>query len=219
MLKLYQFSLVLGLLMMSAINLSFALESKSVIQKISKKSRAMRCNLLRLKPYTESQSSQSIYSISPPLQNQGSSEILQNLFLGSMIDAHNVEELKKNGIKRIVNLAEENQDCPLIPEIQYLNIPLRDHVDEEISKHFEEINTFIHTGLEKREGVLVHCRRGISRSATAVMAYLIQSGQVAQGVSAKETVDNALLFVRKKRPYVSPNLGFILDIEAWVTAF
>ena len=48
-------------------------------------------------------------------------------------------------------------------------------------------------------GVLVHCQRGISRSSTAVIAYLMER----QGYSFYDAAD----LVCEKRPQVCPNLG------------
>lgn len=49
--------------------------------------------------------------------------------------------------------------------------------------------------------VLVHCQKGISRSATLVVAYLMRRN----GWSPSE----ALEFVRRHRPIANPNLGFL----------
>jgi protein-tyrosine phosphatase len=51
--------------------------------------------------------------------------------------------------------------------------------------------------------VFVHCARGISRSATFVLAYLIKS--------QRWSVNDAYAFLRKKRR-VMPNLGFMLAL-------
>ncbi|CAD6568993.1 MAG: hypothetical protein ASARMPRED_002263 [Alectoria sarmentosa] len=73
---------------------------------------------------------------------------------------------------------------------------------------------------EKRaEGkkVLVHCRMGISRSVTLVMAYRMSRFPVrfevmrAWGVGFPE----AQIFVKGKRPMASPNRGFCEQLRVW----
>lgn len=54
--------------------------------------------------------------------------------------------------------------------------------------------------------VFVHCARGISRSATFVIAYLMKSQHW--------TVNEAYAFLRRKRR-VMPNLGFMLCLGEW----
>lgn len=57
------------------------------------------------------------------------------------------------------------------------------HVDVEDTErtnmlaHFEECNHIISEALSKREGVLIHCHAGVSRSATLCAAYLMSHYQ------------------------------------------
>jgi len=53
--------------------------------------------------------------------------------------------------------------------------------------------------------VLVHCQGGISRSASLCIAYLIQ----CQGLS----YDAAFALVRKARPIIMPNIGFVRQLK------
>ena len=55
----------------------------------------------------------------------------------------------------------------------------------------------------------VHCLMGISRSATVVCAYLVATTGM--------TPDEALAAVRAKRGIVSPNVGFLLQLEEYAT--
>jgi len=48
--------------------------------------------------------------------------------------------------------------------------------------------------------VLVHCFAGVSRSATIVIAYLMQEHGL--------TLTDALMHVRKQRYFINPNDGF-----------
>ncbi|KAF9051219.1 hypothetical protein BDZ89DRAFT_1088719 [Hymenopellis radicata] len=59
----------------------------------------------------------------------------------------------------------------------------------------------IHEG----RGVLVHCQAGMSRSATIVAAYLMYTRHL--------TPEAALELIRKSRPQIDPNTGFLVQLE------
>ena len=64
-----------------------------------------------------------------------------------------------------------------------------------------EAATFIKNAIRKNESVFVHCHAGISRSCSCIIAYLI----LYHGLSTSEGLD----IVRKGRPFVNPNPGFL----------
>ena len=49
-------------------------------------------------------------------------------------------------------------------------------------------------------GVLVHCFAGVSRSATCVIAYLMQEKEMS--------FEQAFSYASKRRPVIFPNMGF-----------
>jgi hypothetical protein len=55
--------------------------------------------------------------------------------------------------------------------------------------------------------VLVHCAGGVSRSATVVLGYLMSR----RGL----TFDQSLTELRRARPWVNPNAGFVLQLREW----
>ena len=57
--------------------------------------------------------------------------------------------------------------------------------------------------------VLIHCRAGISRSATICIAYLMYAGQL--------TVDEAHDYLKYRRPLISPNLNFMRQLAEFQT--
>lgn len=74
-------------------------------------------------------------------------------------------------------------------------------------EHFPQIVLSIHTALKENRHVLVHCYAGVSRSATAILAYLIW----AQGMA----FNTALKLLWSKRPVVNPNAGFREQLRLW----
>lgn len=58
-----------------------------------------------------------------------------------------------------------------------------------------------------RNVVLVHCMAGMSRSATIVCAYLLATTSM--------NTQEAISFVRSKRPIIQPNYGFEKQLRSW----
>ena len=125
-------------------------------------------------------------------------EIIENLYLGNLSGARNIEKLKKQGIKKVLSLLEKyfwpvyNKSDNII----HKPIIISDFYKENIIKYFGECLNFI-KGDDK---VLVHCAAGSSRSATIVIAYIMWNKKM----SYKE----AFKFVKSKRSVISPNPGF-----------
>lgn len=141
-----------------------------------------------------------------PVRDFDAQEIVPNLFLGDVYAAHNTKELKKRNITHIVTCTVGV--APPFPEtFQYKHLKILDCAAETINEHFAETSSFIASALEEGGRVLVHCIRGVSRSATIVCAYLM----TAYKISHIEAVRR----VRSKRPIARPNYGFMMQLEMY----
>ena len=110
-----------------------------------------------------------------------------NLYLGGKEDAKSLTKLQQRNIRRILNVtpAKEAGITAGVPnffegkvgsggsKIQYKRIPVYDASTSDLLSHADEIVNFINNGLH-HGSVLVHCQRGVSRSATAVMMFLMR---------------------------------------------
>lgn len=67
-------------------------------------------------------------------------------------------------------------------------------------------NAFIEEGI-RAGNVLVHCRFGVSRSATIVIAYIMEK--------YKLTFEEAFLYVKKQRKFINPNPGFVNQLKKY----
>ena len=133
--------------------------------------------------------------------NSHPSKILNWLYLGSFSNACNIEELRRNKINYILNCALECYNKKLPDDIKELHLKLLDQSNFEIIEYFEKANNFIRKCRKEGGKLLVHCKYGISRSASFIIAYLVKYNKI--------TVDNALKFLQQKRSQVKPNKGFM----------
>lgn len=92
-----------------------------------------------------------------------------------------------------------------IPGIKYMQIDILDCPTEMIINHFQKSFEFIGGAMREGGCVFVHCGRGISRSGTIVMAYLMQTRNL--------DVSGAFSLVSQRRPSVYPNIGFQLQLH------
>lgn len=109
-------------------------------------------------------------------------EIVKGLYLGTSSDAGCLEELERHGIRNVLNVAtecefpEELLQAQARGAITLKKVHMVDHSDHDIAKSFPECNAFILAALQRGEGVVVHCRMGVSRSASVVIAFLMEYG-------------------------------------------
>lgn len=89
----------------------------------------------------------------------------------------------------------------------YLNIRVYDDEKTDLLKHWD--NTFKYISKARQEGskVLVHCKMGVSRSASVVIAYAMK----AYNWDFKK----ALQHVKEKRSCIKPNTSFLSQLETY----
>jgi hypothetical protein len=140
------------------------------------------------------------------------SEILPSfLYLGTVDDAHNTEDLRSHGIRYILCVARECVDvCPVgssevDSSITRVCVSVDDSADEDITQHFGPCFNVIEEARSSNASILVHCRKGVSRSPSIVLAYLIQYHHY--------TFSKGLRLLTSKRSIVSIRMSFLLAIE------
>jgi rhodanese-related sulfurtransferase len=101
-------------------------------------------------------------------------KILPSLWLGDCRAASNRDFITKNNIKSIINITVL---CPnYFNDMTYLNIPIKDGElnSRKLFDVFDVTNKFIFNSLKDKKNILVHCRRGHTRSAGVVAAFIIK---------------------------------------------
>ncbi|CAE8633362.1 unnamed protein product, partial [Polarella glacialis] len=132
---------------------------------------------------------------------------LEDVAIGCLKAAQLAYGLFSADVTHVVNASGQNY--PRHPSISYLDLPVEDSEEADISQHFDACSAFIDAArAEKVAGgiVLVHCQAGRSRSATLVAAWLIGQGW---------SCDDALAAVRLARPIAEPNSGFLQQLQVY----
>jgi len=117
-----------------------------------------------------------------PRSSFEATQVLPLLYLGTYSDANATSDLELRNITHILNVAQE---CPCVEtswpsgrRVITKQVKLQDSSDEDIARHFDEALDFIHECRMNGEAIIVHCRLGVSRSATIVLAYLMKWGRM-----------------------------------------
>ncbi|ETN67858.1 slingshot dual specificity phosphatase [Anopheles darlingi] len=139
-------------------------------------------------------------------QMDAPTEIFEHVYLGSEWNACNLEELQRNGVRHILNVTREIDN--FFPgQFNYYNVRVYDDEKTDLLRHWD--NTFKYILRAKMEGskVLVHCKMGISRSASVVIAYAMK----ANGWG----FERALRHVKSLRSCIKPNKNFMMQLETY----
>ncbi|KIK63727.1 hypothetical protein GYMLUDRAFT_986523 [Collybiopsis luxurians FD-317 M1] len=127
----------------------------------------------------------------------------KQIYLGNLSCAVSSHLLKQLGITHIVSV------CPDFPSTgpNHLTIEVDDSDYDDLLIHLPEACQFIQKAIDQGGRVLVHCVMGISRSATVLAAFFMQSKELSSS--------EALEFIRTRRPCIQPNYGFLKQLEAF----
>ena len=132
--------------------------------------------------------------------------IIPHLYLGSKTNAQYLCELQYFNINTIINVACE------IPKIcndkfKYIKYNWDDIFIFDILVDIDDIVDQIHTEITNENSVLVHCAKGISRSASVVIGYLMKY--------KKMSYNDAYKYVKTLRSCINPNSGFVDQLKIY----
>jgi protein-tyrosine phosphatase len=119
-------------------------------------------------------------------------EIIPHLYLGRRLWPFEVQYLSTFGINSTLDLTAEFNEISFIRNHHdYLGIPILDTLAPTVEQ-LEHAVLWVKIRLAQGESVLVHCALGHGRSATIVIAFILQSGLVTN-------FNDALDFIQSKR--------------------
>ncbi|EGN97794.1 hypothetical protein SERLA73DRAFT_182542 [Serpula lacrymans var. lacrymans S7.3] len=168
---------------------------------------AMCTPMHRILPTSTAQSQSQSRSQSTQLQQQ-STPSSGSLYLGSISATMDRDLLRAHHITHLVQVL----DVPWLPisekdGFKCLRIDILDIPTVDLRPHLEGACGFIAKALQGGSNVLVHCQQGVSRSPAIVIAYLIHDLGM--------TFDQAHALVKRHRPCINPNPGFVNALRAW----
>ncbi|KAL3266695.1 hypothetical protein HHI36_010857 [Cryptolaemus montrouzieri] len=140
-------------------------------------------------------------------------EIIPGLYLGPYSAAQKQcqKHLIEAGITHIICVRQDIEAHFIRPQFTdtftYLTLDIADNVTENIIRFFPLVKRFIDDALMKNFKVLVHGNTGTSRSATLVLAYIMEKF----GLSSLE----AYRYVKEKRGCINPNDGFVAQLTEY----
>ncbi|XP_017269303.1 protein phosphatase Slingshot homolog 1 isoform X2 [Kryptolebias marmoratus] len=132
--------------------------------------------------------------------------IFDHVYLGSEWNASNLEELQETGVGFILNVTREIDN--FFPgTFCYHNIRVYDEEATDLLAHWNDTYNFIMKAKKNESKCLVHCKMGVSRSASTVIAYAMKE----YGWS----LEKAYNFVKQKRNITRPNSGFMRQLAEY----
>jgi len=132
------------------------------------------------------------------------------LLLGGIAACSDVSVLQQAGVTHILSCALQLKpsDYGLEDEFSCLHLKIDDDISCDIRPFLDSGVDFIATALSDPEScVFVHCHQGKSRSASLILAYLLNH-PVEGAKNLKEAYD----MLKAKRNNVYPNAGFMLAL-------
>ncbi|KAF9551040.1 tyrosine/serine/threonine protein phosphatase pps1 [Mortierella hygrophila] len=156
----------------------------------------------------------------PEFEGSFPSRILPFLYLGNLAHASNPGLLKSLGIQYVLSVGEQAHGLNVhMGEVgsedkstQFMVKLVDDMYDNGVDplwRHIENAVAFVDEARKNNTRVLIHCRVGVSRSATIVIAYLMAYYNLS--------LVDAYLLVRARRlsVIIQPNLLFMYELMQW----
>jgi protein-tyrosine phosphatase len=145
--------------------------------------------------------------------NFNATYIIDNIYIGDVYDAHNIDKLNELNIKNVIS-AVTGFDEIYTKDFNHLCLSLIDNEQQNIIHYFDITYHFIDNIISKNiphtqnpNKILIHCICGISRSTTILLAYLIKKYNYKP--------NDALNIVKKRRNIVNPNNNFMNQLEIY----
>ncbi|XP_022063581.1 protein phosphatase Slingshot homolog 2 isoform X2 [Acanthochromis polyacanthus] len=160
----------------------------------------MVCNLREFKEFIDNEMIVILGQMDSP------TEIFEHVYLGSEWNASNLEELQNSGVRYILNVTREIDN--FFPGMfEYHNIRVYDEEATNLLEYWNETYKFITKAKKAGAKCLVHCKMGVSRSASTVIAYAMKE--------YGWDLDTAFDYVKERRTVTKPNPSFMKQLEEY----
>ncbi len=131
-------------------------------------------------------------------------EVTPRVWIGARLNPRAARAARRRGVTAVLDLTAEFSETQPFLDAAYLNLPVLDLTGLNFAQ-MREASDFI--SRHSRDGVVyVHCKVGYSRSAAAVAAWLLGSGQAG-------SVDESLALLRRVRPTIVVRPEAVASLE------
>lgn len=144
-------------------------------------------------------------------------EIIPDLYLGDVAHLRNKDYVTVEKFNVIIdcnyyyrssqNPIKQYQKYGLFPDIIVKSYPIEDNHFQNPFVYYDSIYNDIETALSNNKRIYIHCEKGISRSATIVIAYLMKKNSWR--------FESALNYVKTKKPNIAPNSSFVKYLQTF----
>lgn len=115
--------------------------------------------------------------LGPGIKNMN--EITTNIFCSDFESSLNINALKENRIKYIINLSELSKPEQALAAykkngISHIDVTIDDHPRQPLGDTLLYTYKLINEVLMKKEKILIHCAKGISRAPSIILGYLLR---------------------------------------------
>ncbi|XP_073524072.1 protein phosphatase Slingshot homolog 2 isoform X2 [Phyllobates terribilis] len=160
----------------------------------------MVCNLREFKEFMDNEMIVILGQMDSP------TEIFDHVYLGSEWNASNLEDLQNRGVRYILNVTREIDN--FFPGVfEYHNIRVYDEEGTDLLAYWNDTYKFISKAKKHGAKCLVHCKMGVSRSASTVIAYAMKE--------YGWNLDRAFDYVKERRTVTKPNPSFMKQLEEY----
>ncbi|XP_069792255.1 LOW QUALITY PROTEIN: protein phosphatase Slingshot homolog 1-like [Narcine bancroftii] len=139
-------------------------------------------------------------------QMDKASLIFDHLYLGSEWNASNLEELQGNNPGYILNVTREIDNF-FSGLFCYHNIRVFDEDSTNLLAYWNDAYNFITKANASGQCCLVHCKMGVIRSASTVIAFAMKEYRCS--------LEKAYKHVKEKRNVAQPNAGFMIQLAEY----
>uniref|UniRef100_A0A914WHH1 Uncharacterized protein n=1 Tax=Plectus sambesii TaxID=2011161 RepID=A0A914WHH1_9BILA len=141
----------------------------------------------------------------------GMTKIIPGLFVGSLRDACDEDQLRNNRISHVVSVHDLTRSHPVHDKmgVKVMRVRVSDRPESNLAQHISSVNDFVHEARLNKGSVLVHCLAGASRSVTLVVAYLMTTTDCDYW--------RCMSSVGDRRKCANPNFGFRMQLTKFET--
>eukprot|EP01111_Echinosteliopsis_oligospora_P009065 TRINITY_DN2589_c0_g1_i1.p1 TRINITY_DN2589_c0_g1~~TRINITY_DN2589_c0_g1_i1.p1 ORF type:complete len:209 (+),score=28.63 TRINITY_DN2589_c0_g1_i1:119-745(+) len=130
------------------------------------------------------------------------------LYLGTAAHAGNSDVLIDYQIGYILNLSERVRFKRMQGvDTEFLHMPMSDYGDSSLLEVFEDTFPFIDSARANKRNILIHCSKGVNRSPTLVIAYLMSHMNLS--------LNAAYELVKSRRSIISPHEKYMEQLAVY----